>query len=289
MVSSDAHVTVVQDDDLVGEFLQDARREREAVAGEVLGGGHCVREAVVAAVEEDDLFATGRRAGDTYREHHRLGARLREQRTFVPSDLAEQLAGLEDHVRIADQGNALIQTVLDRVDQERRAVPEQVHAHVAGDVDVPVAVGIVDVGALGPGVGDLEMQLLQILDQVEGATLVDEVDLVFEHIGLRFRHEAVVLLDECGDPGTVIVGEVALVKRLQRARCVLAVAQGRKAFRTTDDRKHLGLRFLVQRLEQAHGVLLVDLLRQDFLGKVFNGHLHGVIHLAAARTDIDIG
>ena len=283
------HVAVVQHDDLVGEVLQDARRHREAVAGEVLGGRHRIREAVIAAVEKNDLLAAGRRARDAYREHHRLGARLREQRAFVTRDLAEQLAGPKNHVGIADQRDALVQAVLDRVDQEGCAVPEQVHAHIAGDVDVPVAVGVVDVGAFGLGVGDLEVELLQILDQVEGATLVDEVGLVFENIGLGLRHEAVVLLDESGDPGAVLVGEVALVERLEGPRRALAGVRRRDAVRTADDRQHLQLRLLVQRLEQAHGVLLVDLLRQDFLRYVFNGHLHGVIHLAVARIDIDIG
>ena len=190
---------------------------------------------------------------------------------------------------MADQRNALVQAALDRVDQEGCAVPEQVHAHVAGDVDVPVAVGVVDVGAFGLGVADLEVELLQLLDQVEGTTLIDEAGLLFEHIGLGLRHEAVVLFDESGDPDAVLVGEVALAERFQGPYGTLAVVRRRDAVRTAEDRQHLRLRLLVQRLEQAHGVLLVELLRQDFLRYVFNGHLHGGIHLAVARTDIDIG
>ena len=157
-----------------------ARRERSLHRGEIvvgqregelrgLGGNACragdaergdagagldqqrVGVAVIAALELDDEVAAGEAAGQADGGHAGLGAGADEAHLLDGREAAADELG---EVRLAGMGcaeaGAAASGFADRFDHRREGVAQDHRAPGAEEVDVAVAVGVVEVRALGP-------------------------------------------------------------------------------------------------------------------------------------------
>ena len=131
--------------------LGDARRGRDAGGRQARPGlgEQAVDVAVVGAGELDELLASGRRAGQADRAHRRLGARARHPQHL---DRREAIGDLGGQLDLALGGGAVAGALRgrrgDRLDDGRVGVAQDQRAPGRDPVDVGVAVGVPDAGAL---------------------------------------------------------------------------------------------------------------------------------------------
>ncbi len=155
---------VVRDDDRVGEH---ALRQtgggrycdrRVGRAGGVEGGlhrdHHLVVMTVIAAFDLHDLVATRLAARDADRVHRGLGTRVGEAPHRQPVSCGEQFR--HDCIVLArrDEQRADIELRGDRVAHERMAVPGEQRAVAHVEIDIAVAVDILEPCVLGAGGDD---------------------------------------------------------------------------------------------------------------------------------------
>ena len=151
---------VVGDDDRVAEHRpRDARGGRDGprrVRGTGLGHGRLHRDhdlvvvAVVAALDLDELVPPGDAAGDPDGVHRRLGAGVGEAPHGEAVALGQQLGDVGVGLAGGDEERAVVELLLDGGPHLRVAVPGEQRAEAHVEVDVVVAVDVLEPRRLGP-------------------------------------------------------------------------------------------------------------------------------------------
>ena len=135
----------------------DAGDQRAPAVAVVVGGGHgrgAAPDAVVGAVEGDELRATGVGARELDRGLHGVAAGLVHGRVTVAGETLghhrRDLLGELDALGVGDVRRVHDDVALppDGVEDLRVVAPDRVHGDAGGHVDVHVAVGILDRDAL---------------------------------------------------------------------------------------------------------------------------------------------
>ena len=168
--------------------LRSERAEAELVGHHLAGHGH--REegpAVKASVERDDRRPARRHAGDLDRVLDRLGAGVDEDRLLLGAPAGRQLgqAPADVDVRLVEADHdALVEIAVDllvhRRDRRRQAVAGVLTADPAREVDVLLAVDVLDPDALGPRDHDRRSRhatgdvALLLLDQALGLSVLSK-------------------------------------------------------------------------------------------------------------------
>ena len=117
---------------------------------------------VVATFDLDDLRATGVAAGGADRVHRRLGAAVREPHEVEAEPLDEQLRDVGVELGGRDEERAVVELLLDRLAHHGMAVAGEQRAVAHVEVDVAIAVDVLEPGALGSagddGIGVVELE-----------------------------------------------------------------------------------------------------------------------------------
>jgi len=121
---------------------------------------------VIGAAGADDGLLSGMGLGDHHRHGGGVGAVLAEDRPVGVADLGDEGFGqIDDHRSGAGHGVALLHAANIGGVDHRVVVAEQVGAIAAHEVDVAVAVGVPEVGALATG-EELWIALGQVPDRL---------------------------------------------------------------------------------------------------------------------------
>jgi hypothetical protein len=147
---------------------------------------------VKGVVAVQDAAAAGSVTGELQRGLDRFGAAVAEEHPVQAGRLGQQLLGQEPGQRVAVElgpvGQLGVQRVVQRLAYHRVVAPGGEHPEAGQEVGVRVAVGVVQVRALGPGVDLVEADRVQHLGllrvQVRAAELVS-VRLMGREEGLQ--------------------------------------------------------------------------------------------------------
>ena len=123
---------------------------------------HLVVMAVIAAFDLDDLRATRVAARGADRVHRRLGAAVRESHEVEAEPLDEQLRDVRVALARRHVQRAVLELLLDRLDHHGMAMTREQRAVAHVEVDVAVAVDVLEPGPLGStgddGIGVVELE-----------------------------------------------------------------------------------------------------------------------------------
>ncbi|CAJ5922192.1 Uncharacterised protein [Burkholderia pseudomallei] len=141
-------VAVIEHQRIGDGAARDAGHERRA-ARRGIGRIGRVREdavemAVVRAAKDHDALAPGDGTGKPQRDHHRLAARVHERDPVLPGQPRDDGGRLARAVGLRAEPQPARQALAQRGRDEVRRMPEQVHAEAHREVEIAVAVDILE-------------------------------------------------------------------------------------------------------------------------------------------------
>ena len=147
--------------------VRQQRVEAAAELGRAVDGQRPGGQPVEGVVAVDDAAAPGGVPGELQRGLDRLGAAVAEEHPVKTWRLGEEAlreqAGQRAAVELGPVGQLGVQRVVQRLADHRVVAPGREHAEPGQEVRVLVAVGVVQVGALGPLVDLVEADRVQHL------------------------------------------------------------------------------------------------------------------------------
>ncbi len=170
-------VPVVEDQQVLYGAGRDPGRDGDGDALASGAGGPAedgVGVPVVGAVEDDDGIPAGGGAGEPDRSGVRLGTRAGERHAVQAREPGQQFGGLAGGGVARPQADAPGQVLTDRLGHELRFVTEEQDSEAHGDVDVLVAVDVLQAGSGGACRRDGVEHLLGAGAEADHGTAVGE-------------------------------------------------------------------------------------------------------------------
>ncbi len=133
-----------------------------------------VELAMIVAVEDHDFFAARHGACETHRRHDSFRTGVAVGHPLVAGEFAEERGHLAGHVGLRPDREASIQLCPERVDHEGRRMAEGGLAEAVHEVDIFIAVDVMDLRSRRRGVDDGVDHLLPLGTKAGGGARIGE-------------------------------------------------------------------------------------------------------------------